>query len=57
MFELGPKYECNVRVSIYVPAIGDTDSGIKAGTALKDIPDDWQCLLCNVTKEDFIELK
>ena len=57
MTNLGPKYECTVCKFIYDPAIGDPDSGISAGTPFKDIPDNWQCPLCKVTKADFVELK
>ncbi len=35
------KYRCTVCGYIYDPAEGDPDNGIKAGTAFKDLPDDW----------------
>ena len=38
---------------IYDPAVGDPDSGIAAGTAFEDIPEDWVCPVCGVTKSDF----
>ena len=38
---------------IYDPKVGDPDSGIAAGTAFEDIPDDWVCPLCGVGKGDF----
>ena len=47
------KYQCEICGYIYDPAKGDTDSGIKAGTAFEDIPNDWSCPLCGVGKEDF----
>lgn len=47
------KYKCTVCNWIYDPAIGDPDSGIAPGTDFKDIPDDWECPLCGVNKEDF----
>lgn len=47
------KYVCTVCGYIYDPAIGDEDSGIAAGTAFEDIPDDWVCPECGVGKEDF----
>jgi rubredoxin len=47
------KYVCTVCGYVYDPAAGDPDSGIKPGTAFKDIPDDWICPLCGVTKSDF----
>ena len=47
------KYVCTVCNWIYAPAVGDPDSGIAPGTLYEDIPDDWACPLCGVTKEDF----
>ncbi|MFP4295670.1 MAG: FAD-dependent oxidoreductase, partial [Halothiobacillaceae bacterium] len=38
---------------IYDPAEGDPDSGIAPGTRFEDIPEDWMCPLCGVTKADF----
>lgn len=50
------KYRCVVCDWIYDPQVGDTDGGIHPGTAFEDIPDDWVCPLCGVTKEDFEEV-
>ncbi len=47
------KYRCNVCGYIYDEALGDPDSGIQAGTKFEDIPDDWVCPVCGVTKTDF----
>ena len=47
------KYICNVCQWVYDPEVGDPDSGIAPGTAFEDIPDDWACPLCGLTKEDF----
>lgn len=47
------KYKCDACDYIYDPAIGDPDSGIAPGTAFEDIPDDWSCPDCGVTKDDF----
>ncbi|HOV14861.1 MAG TPA: flavin reductase, partial [Spirochaetota bacterium] len=47
------KYVCNVCGYIYDPAVGDPDSGIKAGTSFEDIPDDWVCPVCGVGKDSF----
>ena len=51
------KYICTACDYIYDPAIGDPDSGIKPGTAFKDLPDDWECPDCGVSKEDFEPLE
>ena len=37
------KVRCLICNHVYDPALGDPDSGIKAGTAFKDIPEDWAC--------------
>lgn len=47
------KYRCTVCAWVYDPEVGDPDSGIAAGTAFEDIPQDWVCPLCGVGKEDF----
>jgi len=47
------KYICIVCDYIYDPILGDPDSGIAPGTVFEDIPDDWECPDCGVSKEDF----
>ncbi len=47
------KYRCVVCGYIYDPEIGDPDSGIAPGTPFEQIPDDWTCPVCGVSKEDF----
>ena len=47
------KYICIPCGYIYDPEVGDPDSGIAAGTAFEDIPDDWQCPICFVSKDQF----
>jgi len=46
-------YVCSACGYVYEPEEGDPDSGIAAGTAFEDIPDDWVCPVCGVGKEDF----
>jgi rubredoxin len=50
---MSQKYICTVCEYIYDPAVGDPDSGIVPGTPFEDIPDDWECPDCKVSKEDF----
>ncbi len=50
------KYVCDVCGYEYDPAIGDPDSGIAPGTAFKDIPEDWVCPVCGVSKDQFSEV-
>lgn len=49
----GQRYQCTVCGLIYDPEEGDPDSGIDPGTAFEDIPNDWTCPVCGVTKDDF----
>ncbi|MBC7207800.1 MAG: rubredoxin [Methyloversatilis sp.] len=44
---------CKVCNWIYDPATGDPDAGVAPGTAFEDLPDDWYCPECGVTKADF----
>ena len=47
------KYKCTVCGYIYDPELGDPDGGIKPGTPFEEIPDDWVCPVCGVTKDEF----
>ncbi len=49
------KYICVACDYIYDPERGDIDGGIEPGTAFEDIPDDWVCPVCGVTKDMFEE--
>lgn len=48
------KWICRQCSMIYDPVMGDPDSGIAAGTAFEDIPEDWSCPICGVTKKSFM---
>ena len=47
------KWECLACGYIYDPAVGDPDSGVAAGTAWEDVPDDWVCPECGAAKDMF----
>lgn len=47
------KYVCNVCGYIYDEETGDADLGIAPGTKFEELPDDFQCPLCGVCKDDF----
>ncbi len=49
------KYVCNICGYVYDPEKGDPDSGIAPGTAFEDIPEDWVCPVCGVSKDQFSE--
>ena len=44
---------CRACGLLYDESKGDEDSGLAPGTRFADIPDDWACPLCGVTKSDF----
>ncbi len=48
------KHKCTVCGHVYDPVEGDPDSGIAPGTLFEDIPDDWRCPICQVTKDDYV---
>ena len=50
------KFLCVVCGLIYDEAKGDPDSGLAPGTKWEDIPADWSCPQCGVTKGDFEEI-
>ena len=47
------QYICLACGLIYDEELGDPDGGLAPGTRFEDIPDDWECPLCGVTKVDF----
>ncbi len=47
------QYICSLCGHIYDEAAGDPDSGLPSGTRFEDIPDDWMCPDCGVTKDMF----
>lgn len=47
------KYICKICDYIYDPEAGDPDNGIPPGTSFGDLPDDWLCPVCGVSKEEF----
>ena len=47
------KYVCQVCGYVYDPEKGDPDDDIKPGTSFADLPEDWECPLCGVGKDQF----
>ena len=45
------KYECVICGFIY--ELGDPEDGLAPGTRWEDIPDEWVCPECGVSKFDF----
>ncbi len=50
------KWRCMTCGYIYDPEEGDPDSGIESGTRFEELPDDWVCPRCGVSKEMFVKL-
>ena len=49
------KYEC-VCGYVYDPELGDSDSGVAPGTSFEDLPADWTCPVCGLTKDMFTKI-
>ena len=47
------KYECVICGYIFDEEFGIPEDGIAPGTRWEDIPDDWVCPDCGVSKFDF----
>ena len=47
------KYVCPICGFVYDEEKGDPDNGIAPGTKWEDIPDDYVCPLCGVSKSQF----
>ncbi len=46
-------WECQICAFVYDELFGLPEEGIAAGTKWQDIPDDWACPDCGVSKSDF----
>ena len=49
------KYVCDVCGWEYDPEIGCPDAGIEPGTPWEEVPEDFECPLCAVGKDQFSE--
>jgi rubredoxin len=47
------QYVCRICGFIYDEALGIPDDGIAPGTLWDDVPADWACPDCGVSKADF----
>jgi rubredoxin len=50
------KYICVNCGYIYDPKDGDPENGIPPGTPFEDLPEDWECPVCYVGKEQFDQI-
>ena len=46
-------WRCTICEYLYDPAVGDPTGGVPAGTAWEDVPEDWTCPGCAVSKDSF----
>ena len=51
------KYVCEVCGWEYDEELGAPDHGIAPGTKFEDLPEDFECPLCGVDKDNFSELE
>ena len=47
------KYVCEICGWTYDEALGDPDRGIAPGTKFEDLPEDFECTVCGVGKDNF----
>lgn len=47
------KWKCSACGYVYDPVTGDPDSGVQPGTPFEQIPEDWTCPVCGVSKDMF----
>ena len=50
------KWQCMACGYVYDPEKGDPEIGIDPGTPFEDLPDDWICPECAVSKKAFQEV-
>lgn len=46
-------YVCGACNWVYMPEKGDPEGGISPGTSFDDLPEDWVCPICGVSKDMF----
>ncbi len=49
------KFVCQICGYVYDESKGEPDNGIAPGTKFEDLPEDFECPLCGVGKENFEE--
>lgn len=47
------RYICISCGYIYDPEKGDPDNGVDPGTSFENLPGDWTCPMCYVSKDQF----
>lgn len=47
------KYRCTICGYVYDPENGDPENDIDPGIPFDQLPEDWTCPVCGVSKDDF----
>ena len=47
------KFVCDGCGYIYDEELGDLEAGIEPGTKFEDLPDDFECPMCSVGRDQF----
>ena len=50
------KFKCNICGFVYDPDEGDPMADVPPGTPFEELPGDWRCPVCGVSKDEFDEL-
>jgi rubredoxin len=53
MSDKNQRYVCTGCAYVYDPQKGDPENGIPPGTPFEDLPDDWECPMCYLSKDAF----
>ena len=48
--------ECGICWTVYDPRLGDAEWQIPAGTAFRDLPEEWRCPECDAPKAKFFRV-
>ena len=49
------KFRCLVCGYIYDESEGDVSNGVPAGTTFENLSEEWECPICMVGKDQFVE--
>ena len=50
------KFECKVCGYVYDEEAGDFEHDIKPGTKFDELPSDWECPICLLGKDEFVQI-
>jgi rubredoxin len=50
-------YQCKDCLSVYDSSVPDVDRGIPDGTAFESLPENYECSLCEASKNNFVKIE